>query len=192
MKSEFSQRRRDVLKGACALAGATAVVTIGGSLPAYAAPQKDVPKEGDVFVFTDGPSKGKVVTVNDVKVDERPITVQAATPDGTPREGDTYTALLYRVDPSKIPADLKPETADGVMAYSAVCTHLGCMLSDWHMPDKNFMCPCHDALFDPLQEGKNTGGATSRTLPHFPIKSDGGKIVVTGDPSGYVGVKRTT
>jgi Rieske Fe-S protein len=52
------------------------------------------------------------------------------------------------------------------------------------------ICPCHDAIFDPLQGGKNTGGATSRTLPHFPIKSDGGKIVVSDVPSSYVGVKR--
>ena len=195
MDSKFSQERRDVLKGACALAGATAVVSVGGSLPAFAADQKDVPKVGDVFVFTDGPKKGNVVMVDDVVVDASPITVQAASPNGTPREGDNCAAVLYRVAASKVPSDMASETVDGIMAYSAVCTHQGCMMTELHKPNElvaafGIICPCHDAIFDPFQGGKNTGGATSRTLPHFPIKSDGGKITVTGVPSGYVGVKR--
>jgi rieske iron-sulfur protein len=192
MDPKFKQQRRDLLKSACALAGATAVVNVGTSLPAFAALQDDVPKRGDVFVFTSGPKKDQAVMVADIVADAPPVTVQAKAANGAVREGDNSAALLYRVDPSKIPAGLKDETADGVLAYSAVCTHLGCLLSNWDVPTKNFLCPCHDALFDPLQNGKNTGGATARALPHFPIKSDAGKIVVTGDPSGYVGVKRSS
>jgi len=194
--SKFNKQRRDVLKGACMLAGATAVVSIGRVTPAFAAEQKDVPQVGDVFVFTEGPKKGTVVTVADVPVDpDKVITVQAATPDGKPREGDNCTAVLYRTTPDKVPADMKTETVEGIMAYSAVCTHQGCMMTETHkteeaVPVFGIICPCHDALFDPLQDGKNTGGARSRTLPHFPIKSEGGKLVVSDVPSGYVGVKR--
>ena len=36
-----------------------------------------VPVVGDMFVSTDGPNKGIVVTVNDVAVDDPPLTVQA-------------------------------------------------------------------------------------------------------------------
>ena len=196
MKSKFNQERRDVLKGACALAGATAVVSIGGSLPAFAADQKDVPMVGDVFVYVDGPKKGSVAMVADIPVDEKHvITVQAATPDGKLREGDNCTAVLFRTTPEKVPADIKSESAEGIIAYSAVCTHQGCMMTEIHetsvaVAAYGIICPCHDAIFDPLQGGKNTGGATSRLLPHFPIKSDGGKIVVSDVPSGYVGVKR--
>jgi rieske iron-sulfur protein len=195
MKSKFSKERRDVLKGACVMAGATALVSIGGSVPAFAQEQKDVPQAGDVFVFTSGPKKGSIVMVNDVVLNANPLSVQAATPDGKPREGDNCTALLYRVATAKVPSDMTSDTVDGVMAYSAVCTHQGCMLTDLHQPDDavnafGFICPCHDAIFDPLQDGKNVAGAVSRTLPHFPIKSDGGKIVVSDAPSGYVGVKR--
>ena len=189
MKSKFSQERRDVLKGACALAGATAVVSVGGSLPAFAVPQKDVPQVGDVFVFSDGPNKGNVVNVADIVAGAPSITVQAKDPAGTMREGDNNTVMLYRVAPDKVPSDMQSETAEGVMAYSAICTHQGCV-NVWDVERKQFICPCHAALFDPLQAGKNTGGATSRTLPHMPIKSDGGKIVVSDVPSGYVGVKR--
>jgi rieske iron-sulfur protein len=192
---KFSKDRRDVLKGACVMAGATAVVSIGGSLPAFADVQKDVPQVGDVFVFTDGPKKGSIVMVSDVVEDAKPLYVQAATPDGKPREGDNCTALIYRLAPAKVPSDIASETVDGIAAYSAVCTHQGCMMTEFHKPDdavaaNGFICPCHDAIFDPLQGGKNTGGAVSRTRPHFPIKSDGGKLVVTDAPSSYVGVKR--
>jgi hypothetical protein len=41
-----------------------------------------------------------------------------------------------------------------------------------------------------MQGGKNTGGATSRTLPILPIKVTDGKIVVADKFLGYVGVKR--
>jgi rieske iron-sulfur protein len=192
MKSRFSQERRDVLKTTCTLAAATALVSVGGSLPVLAAEQaKGVPLVGDTFVFTDGPKKGQDVMLADVVVDADPLTVQAKdSATGTVRDSDNSTILLYRVAADKIPADIADSTAEGVMAYSAVCTHLGCMLSQW-TPKHEFMCPCHDATFDPLKGGANTGGATARTLPILPIKVADGKIVVAGKFSGYVGVKRT-
>ena len=196
MKSKFNQERRDLLKSTCVMAGAAAVATVAGSLPVFAADQKDVPMVGDVFVHTEGPKKGAVVMAADIPVDaNKVITVQAATPDGKPREGDNCTAVVYRTTADKVPADMKNETVDGIMVYSAVCTHQGCMMTEVHQSSTavaayGIICPCHDAIFDPLQEGKNTGGATSRTLAHFPIKSDGGKLVVTDVPSNYVGVKR--
>jgi rieske iron-sulfur protein len=199
MKSNFSEDRRDMLKSTCTLVGATALVSVGGCLQAFASSgaSKGDPKVGDTFIFTNGPNKDKDVMVTDVVVDALPITVMAKNPaTGKAREndGDTdhATTLLYRVAPDKIPADMKDDTDEGVMAYSAICTHLGCMLSNWDALTKAFMCPCHDATFDPLKDGENTGGATSRALPHFPVKAVGGKLVVSGVPSGYVGVKRTT
>jgi rieske iron-sulfur protein len=196
MSSAFNKDRRDLLNSTCTLAGAAAVMSVGGSLKAFAAgsgPQTQahgIPSVGDTFVFTEEPQKGEVVSVTDVVVDAPPLTVQAKdTSAGTLRDSDNSTVLLYRVAPEKIPAEMKDDTVEGIMAYSAVCTHLGCMLSNWDAPSKQFLCPCHDALFDPLKEGANTGGAISRTLPHFPLKADDGKLVVAGKPSGYVGVK---
>jgi rieske iron-sulfur protein len=195
MDKKFSKERRDVLKGACTVAGATAVMSVGVSMPAFATPQKGVPQVGDVFVFVSGPKKDQVVTVDDVVLEAAPITAQAKDPNGAVREGDKCTALLYRAAKDKVPSDMATETVDGVMAFSAMCTHQGCMIEDLHKPNEvnntfGFICPCHDAVFDPLEAGKCVGGAESRTLPHFPIKSDGGKIVVSDVPSSYVGVKR--
>ncbi len=198
MDSKFNKERRDVLKGTCGLmcaAAAMSVGVVGISVPAYADIQKDAPQVGDVFVFTAGPKKDSVVMVDDVVLDAAPLTVMAKAPNGAVRDGDNFTTLLYRVAKDKVPSDMAPDTVDGIMAYSAVCTHQGCLMSELHQKSEavnafGFICPCHDAIFDPLQEGKNTGGATSATLAYFPIKSDGGKIVVKDLPSTHVGVKK--
>ncbi len=65
----------------------------------------------------------------------------------------------------------------------------GKLRSDWQV-DKKFIYPCRDVTFDPLQGGKWTGGAVSRTLPILPIKVVNGKLVVSDVFVGYVGVKR--
>jgi rieske iron-sulfur protein len=195
MNPKFNKERRDVLKGTCGLVGAAAVMSVGVSLPAYAEAQKDTPQVGDVFVFADGPKKGSVVTVDDVVLDAAPLTVMAKDPNGAVRDGENFTALLYRIAKDKVPADMAPDTIDGLAAWSAVCTHQGCLMTEMHKASEavnafGFICPCHDAIFDPTQEGKNTGGATSATLAYFPIKSDGGKIVVKDLPSAHVGIKK--
>ncbi len=201
MNSTFSKERREMLKTSCTLIGAAALVPIGGSLSTFDAvampsmPSRGIPVTGDTFAFTAGAKKGNPVLVADIVLDALPVTVLAVDPaTGKPRtyEGDTdnSTVLLYRVDPKLIEADMVSATVDGVMAYSAVCTHLGCLLSNWDAATKQFQCPCHDATFDPLKEGENTGGATARELSYIPVKAVGGKLVVAGEPSGYIGVKK--
>jgi len=199
MKSKFSKQRRDLLKGTCTLAAASAVVSLGGvTTKAFAqgTQSKGVPVAGDPLIYFDGDKKGQDVAVADVVKDAPAIIVVAKDPaTGKPREvdGDPDKAkvLLYRSSPEKISEETKSEgIVDGIVCYSAVCTHLGCMLDDWNKELQEPMCPCHDATFSLLEAGKNTGGATSRSLPQIPIKDEGGKLVVAGKPSGYVGVKR--
>ncbi|MBF0339099.1 MAG: Rieske (2Fe-2S) protein [Nitrospirae bacterium] len=62
----------------------------------------------------------------------------------------------------------------GIYAISAVCTHLGCLVS---ATGTGFQCPCHGASFDAT--GKVTGGPARRALPWFKLTQDaGGSIVV--------------
>ena len=198
MSSKFNKERRDVLKSGCVLAGAAAFVSVGGSGKAFAqsAQSKGVPKLGDAFVHAEGPNKGKDVIAADVVLGARPVTAIAKDP-GTgaliAKDGDSSnaTVLFFRVSSDALTDDTKDAAADnGVLCYSAVCTHLGCMLTDWDAEKKWFQCPCHDATFDPVKGGENTGGATCRTLPILPIKSVDGKLVVADKFIGYVGVKR--
>ena len=78
---------------------------------------------------------------------------------------------ISRISANTIPAEIKDGTVKVDEAYSAVSTHLGCMLSNWDAPTKQFPFPCDDATFDPLKAGANTGGAASRMLPYIPFKA---------------------
>jgi len=200
--SQFSQERRDALKSTCWLVTATALASgagvkafaAGGAMPL--AQSTGVPQVGDTFVFSGGQNKGKEVMVADVVLGARPELAVAKNPstgklvEDDAGEKDHATVLVYRVAPDAYPAEMRGDTVEGISCYSAVCTHLGCLLSDWDASGKLFKCPCHDATFDPVKEGQNTSGPRSRAIPYIPIKAVDGKLVVTGKPTGYIGVKR--
>lgn len=68
-------------------------------------------------------------------------------------------------------------TADGYVALSAVCTHLGCIVF-WAEDRQTIACPCHAAYF-------NTNGAVISGPPPAPLESyrvevEGGQIYVEG------------
>jgi rieske iron-sulfur protein len=197
MKSNFSKERRDLLKSGCAVAGAAALVTVGGSVNAFAAGGRGTqpqpvgsPERFDPFVFADGPKKGQEVKLEDIVLDAPPTTVQAVNGEtGKVRESEHSTILMYRVAPDKIPADIRGDTWEGLIAYSAVCTHQGCMVDGWDAATKQFVCPCHKGLFDPLQGGENTGGPKTRALPQIPVRIHDEKLVVGDAIMSWIGVK---
>jgi rieske iron-sulfur protein len=77
-------------------------------------------------------------------------------------------------------------TVGGYAAYSKVCTHAGCMVSDFEAG--TLVCPCHFGKFDPLNGADVVGGPPSRALPQLPITmSSDGVLIATGDFEGHVG-----
>ncbi|MCL5965671.1 MAG: ubiquinol-cytochrome c reductase iron-sulfur subunit [Deltaproteobacteria bacterium] len=61
-----------------------------------------------------------------------------------------------------------------VVALSAVCTHLGCLVK--YRGGGVIECPCHAASFD--LSGNVTGGPAPRPLPSYPVLIEGNRIVV--------------
>ncbi len=62
------------------------------------------------------------------------------------------------------------------VAYSAVCTHMGCTVGY----DKNngmLVCPCHGSTYDPAHGAKVVQGPAPKPLPAIQIKTKGGKII---------------
>jgi cytochrome b6-f complex iron-sulfur subunit len=66
--------------------------------------------------------------------------------------------------------------ASGLVAYSAVCPHLGCLVK-WDGARKEFLCPCHAAVFD--SNGRVVSGPAPAPLPQYKVKEVGGKVYVS-------------
>ncbi len=61
------------------------------------------------------------------------------------------------------------------VAFSAVCTHLGCIVQ-W-LPDKGeFLCPCHGGRFS--TDGQVLGGPPPKPLDSLPATVEGDQILV--------------
>jgi rieske iron-sulfur protein len=82
---------------------------------------------------------------------------------GQPVENaDANYVYVMRVKESRMSSETRNKSVDGgILVYSAICTHLGCMNSsrtdifmDWSQEDLQYMvCPCHTARFDPAKAG---------------------------------------
>lgn len=66
-------------------------------------------------------------------------------------------------------------TATEFKAFSAICTHLGCLV-EWDVKKREILCPCHAGIFD--IEGRNVAGPPPRPLPYYPVSVVNGKIYV--------------
>jgi ubiquinol-cytochrome c reductase iron-sulfur subunit len=103
--------------------------------------------------------------------------------------------VLLRMDP----ADIKPgkdvngnSTANwsyqGIVAYSKICTHVGCPISLNERTTHHLLCPCHQSTFDLSNSGKVIFGPAGRPLPQLPITVDNeGYLVAQHDFDEPVG-----
>lgn len=66
-------------------------------------------------------------------------------------------------------------TPGGVVAFSAVCTHLGCVVQ-WVKEKQHFLCPCHAGTFS--TDGTVIAGPPPRPLPKLPVIEAGGNVTV--------------
>jgi Rieske Fe-S protein len=86
--------------------------------------------------------------------------------------------ILVRLDPGMLRPETRARAADGVVAYTAICTHTGCEVDDWQPGDRRLVCQCHSSIFDPADAGAVVDGPAPRPLPALPLKIVDGKLVV--------------
>ncbi|HWV27677.1 MAG TPA: Rieske 2Fe-2S domain-containing protein [Aeromicrobium sp.] len=71
---------------------------------------------------------------------------------------------------------------DGILAYSKICTHVGCPISLWEQQTHHLLCPCHQSTFDLADNGKVVFGPAARPLPQLPLAVDSeGYLIATSD-----------
>ena len=69
---------------------------------------------------------------------------------------------------------VKTKTGE-LIALSAVCTHLGCIVQ-WVKDQQHFLCPCHGGLF--ATDGTVLAGPPPRPLAKIPLTLTEGKITI--------------
>jgi rieske iron-sulfur protein len=150
------------------------------------------PAPDDHFVFLTGPKKDQVVLVEDLPLGGPQMQAFPAAPDGTVRNGSRLNlVVLARFDPANLTEETRSRAADGVVAYSATCTHQGCPVSMWSKDRKAFVCSCHGSVFDPVNGADVISGPAPRALPSLALKVKDGAVIVASSFSGRVGATPT-
>ncbi len=81
----------------------------------------------------------------------------------------------WRRTVSQKPVYVARDSAGQLTVLSAVCTHLGCTVP-WIDKQNKFVCPCHQAIFDPT--GRLMGGPAPRGMDVLPVKIEQGVLKV--------------
>lgn len=109
--------------------------------------------------------------------------------------------LLVRLDPRdlKVQPGREDWSFDGIVAYSKICTHVGCPVALYEQQTHHLLCPCHQSTFDVSDGAKVVFGPAKRPLPQLPITVDEeGYIVARSDfhepigPSYWTRLKNTS
>jgi len=181
----FDQRRA-VLKGAVGVASLPLI-----DIAAAVEPKAMRPQAGDVLIYAYGDRKGEIVTVADLELGGPQQLAWAMDPQTkTVRDGSRLNqVLLIRLAPEELSPETKTDSADGVVAYSSICTHQGCDVSQWKAENKMLLCVCHRSEFDPKDKAAVTFGPAPRRLPMLPVKLVEGQLQVAGGFRGKPGFK---
>ena len=91
--------------------------------------------------------------------------------------------LVIRLKPEELnpPAGREDWAVDGIVAYSKICTHMGCPVALYEQNTHHLLCPCHQSTFDVTQDCKVIFGPAKRPLPQLPITVDDEGYLVSRD-----------
>ena len=173
---EWLATRRRMLRWAIRIG--TAAFSLALLLPAVAL--RSLTREvqdvaaGDPLVYATGDKAGLPVDVTAIE----PVTAVQAFPQGKSDNERNLVALV------RVGADLPA----GLVAYSAICTHLGCTVLPRLSEQGYIVCPCHASVFDPAADARVVSGPANRPLPALPIEvSTDGVLRAAGGFEGPVG-----
>lgn len=109
--------------------------------------------------------------------------------DGNLNERGKASIILVRMDPSDIVSQQgEGWDYEGILAYSKICTHVGCPISLYQQRTHHLLCPCHQSTFDLADSGNVVFGPAARRMPQLAITVDAeGYLIARGDFNEPVG-----
>ncbi|MEI6307623.1 MAG: Rieske 2Fe-2S domain-containing protein [Actinomycetes bacterium] len=180
--------RRPLIKrsliGAVALSGLPAVIMLRdlGPLPGKSLEQTSW-KTGTRLVTDPG---DRPIKASDLEVGA----VAQVLPELLPGQKRTLedigkdAVLLIRLRPAEF--QLTPErlswTHEGIIAFSKICSHMGCAVALYEQTTKHLLCPCHQSTFDVTRAAKVIFGPSARPLPQLAITVDAEGNLIAKQP----------
>ncbi|MEN9605768.1 MAG: hypothetical protein RJB29_642 [Actinomycetota bacterium] len=172
------------LAGAAALAGLPAVIMLRdlGPLPGNSLNETNW-KSGTKLVTDPG---DRPIKASDLEVGA----VAQVLPELLPGQKRTLedigkdAVLLIRLRPAEFQLDAErlSWTHEGIIAFSKICSHMGCAVALYEQTTKHLLCPCHQSTFDVTRAAKVIFGPSARPLPQLAITVDGDGNLIAKQP----------
>jgi ubiquinol-cytochrome c reductase iron-sulfur subunit len=107
-------------------------------------------------------------------------------PEGYQNDDDALAkaaTIIIKFRPEELaPPTVLNWTVDGIVAYSKICTHVGCPASLYEQTTHHILCPCHQSTFDAPRGAQVIFGPAARPLPQLPITTNAeGYLVAQSD-----------
>ena len=156
----------------------------------------DRPQKDDLLVVTDGPRSGQVIKPSDLKLGGPPVHAWPKYPKtSVVRNGSRLNEIIVlKLDPAELDDDTRAHAAEGIVAYSAICSHAGCPVTEWVKGEGNgktvLKCPCHNSEYDPRADAQVVFGPAPRRLAALPLAVSGDTLTVAAPFAGKVGVSQ--
>jgi rieske iron-sulfur protein len=154
------------------------------------------PQKGDLLVLSEAEHEGKIIKAGDLKLGEAPLHAWPKDPKTSViRKGSRLNEILViRLDPGEMDEETRSRSADGIVAYSAICTHTGCSVTGWlksETGDKDVLkCFCHNSEFNPREGAQVVFGPAPRRLPALPLAIADGSLTIAATFVGKVGAQQ--
>ncbi|PJE98571.1 ubiquinol-cytochrome C reductase [Streptomyces carminius] len=136
---------------------------------------------------TDEPLRPEDVTVGSL-VFVKPQGLEEGTHDFQ-TEIAKAAVMLVRLEPEDIkdPKELD-WSHEGIVAFSRICTHVGCPVTLYEQQTHHVLCPCHQSTFDLADGARVIFGPAGHPLPQLRISvNDDGFLEAQGDFAEPVG-----
>jgi rieske iron-sulfur protein len=145
-------------------------------------------RPGDGLVYAEGANAGATIRSSALNVGDAVL----AYPSGKSSNPANLVQVIKLEESAFKPPTRIDLTDQGLVAYSAVCTHLGCTVSwvkNQRLPAASFTeCFCHNSIFDPARGAKVLGGPAPVPLAQIGVKvAEDGTLIFTGDFTGPIG-----
>ncbi|TKA08624.1 cytochrome bc1 complex Rieske iron-sulfur subunit [Actinacidiphila oryziradicis] len=191
-ESQFGRRKliRNTLFGALSLVPLTGVVLLRdlGPLPQQKL-RHTLWSAGKLLINqnTNKPLRPEDVTVGSLTF---------AVPDGLAEDQADFAEqiakaalMIIRIAPENIKDKRERDWAyQGIVAFSKICTHVGCPISLYEQQTHHVLCPCHQSTFDLSDGARVIFGPAGHALPQLRISvNSDGYLEALGDFSEPVG-----